>query len=132
MIPSTVEIIEDEQQTVAAPSLTYYINETTMRIQGTVDGEASIVQAIRKILDTDRYAYEIYDWYYGHDLVLLVGKPIAYIEAEAPRIIKEALEQDDRVISVSDVKVSKYSVDSLTITATVKTILGDLAVEVEV
>ena len=95
MIPSStnIELSNYEIQ----PSLTYKLDLENKRIMGKVNNSDSVFQAIQKILSTDKYAYDIYDWNYGHELLKLVGKEFSYIEVKLPQIINEALLQDDRI-----------------------------------
>ena len=57
-ILGTTEIIKQADM----PSKTYRIDFQTGRISGTVDGRDAMVQAIRKILQTERFQYLIYSW----------------------------------------------------------------------
>lgn len=132
MIPATVDIIEEEQGELSSPSYTYRINPLTNRIAGMIDGEDALIQAIEKILDVSRYAYVIYDWYYGNEIAALIGKPFEYIKAEVPRLLSEALLQDDRISAVTNVTVTQTKVDALFISCTVQTVYGVLSVESEV
>ena len=54
----------------------------TKRIQGTVDDLDAVIQTIYKILNTERYEYEIYSWDFGIELVDLYGKDITYVVPE--------------------------------------------------
>ncbi|MBF1346180.1 MAG: DUF2634 domain-containing protein [Megasphaera micronuciformis] len=62
--------------------------------------------AVFKILSTERYRYPIYSWNYGIELEDLFGQPIPYVYAELQRRITEALEADDRIISVTGFEFS--------------------------
>ena len=48
-----------EKKTI--PSLTWKINEERAEVRGTVDELEAMKQAVRKILQTERYRYAIYD-----------------------------------------------------------------------
>ena len=39
-----------------------------------IDGEDSLCQAIRLMLEVPRYRYPIYSWQYGSELETLIGK----------------------------------------------------------
>lgn len=130
MTPQT--ITTDVTEATVYPSLTYQLDTVNHRLIGKIDGKDAIMQTIQKILNTDRYAYEIYDWYYGQQLIELLGKDFAYAEAEIPRIINEALLQDDRITEVVDFEFEKTDSESLTVTFLVKTIFGNLDYNMEI
>ena len=130
MIPNTItpKIIEADIQ----PSLTYCLDMENHRIMGKIDGADSVMQAIKKILNTDKYAYEIYDWNYGQQLLKLLGKDFDYVIAEIPRIINDALKQDNRIKDVTDFTFKKTDYNSLYVTFLVRTIFCFLYYETEV
>lgn len=130
MTPQT--IITDVTEATVYPSLTYQLDTINHRLIGKIDGKDAIMQTIKKILSTDRYAYEIYDWYYGQQLIELVGKDFAYAEAEIPRIINEALLQDDRITEIANFEFEKTDSESLTVTFLVKTVFGNLDYNMEI
>ena len=113
MIPNStnVELTNYEIQ----PSLTYKLDLENKRIMGTVDNSDSVFQAIQKILNTDKYAYDIYDWNYGHELLKLVGKEFSYIEVKLPQIIEEALLQDDRIKEITDFEINDATFNLLSL-----------------
>lgn len=126
MIPQTINTdnLVSSEEYESPPSKTYRLDFENKRIIGKVDGADALLQFIRKTLSTDKYAYPIYDWYYGNELLNLVGKPYAYVETECPRIIREALLVDGRILSVDNFKFSNMSTDSLTVSCTVRTVFG--------
>lgn len=128
MIPQTLETeqLEDVEEYSSPANRTYRLDFDNLRIIGKLEDYDAVVQFIKKVLRTDRYAYEIYDWYYGNELRALVGMPYDYIVTECPRIIEEALITDDRIISVGDFEFSKSSIDSLLISCVIKTIYGNV------
>lgn len=101
------------------------------RIRGMVDELESLRQAIYLILSTERYAYLIYSWNYGVELVELIGQPKEYALPEIKRCITEALLQDDRITAVDgfEFETGKKTVH---VTFTVHSIFGDLEVETDV
>ena len=128
MIPQTFNIqnsIESEEYE-SLPSNTYRLDFVNKRIIGVVDGQEAVMQFVKKVLNTDKYAYSIYDWYYGNELFELVGMPYDYVITECPRIIEEALLADDRILSVENFAFSKSSIDSLSMSCTVRTVYGTL------
>ena len=100
-------------------------------IRGKTNEIDAVKQAIYLILNTERYAYNIYSWNYGVELADLVGQPLPYITVVLPRRIEEALTQDDRIKTVRDF-VFKNNKNKLYITFTVSTIVGDIPSELEV
>ena len=101
------------------------------RINGYVDDLESVKQAIYLILSTERYAYIIYSWDYGVELVDLIGKPIPYCMSEIPRRITEALQVDNRIEDVIDFEF-EHKGTKLHTTFTVVTNLGNIETGLEV
>lgn len=60
------------------------------------------MQAVIITLRTVRYRWYIYSHNFGHDLFTLLGKRREYVEIEMERMIKEALQQDERILDVTD------------------------------
>lgn len=52
------------------------------RFLGKTDGTEAVKQAVLKILNTERYGYEIYTWDYGVELQDLYGQPMPYVLSE--------------------------------------------------
>lgn len=132
MIPSRNEILTAELEVVTIPSKQHRMNLDKNRILGTCDTLEAIKQSIFKILNTERYAYLIYSWNYGIELMDLYGQSPLYVCPEIERRVKEALFQDDRITDVSDFEfdISKNGVVSVVFT--VHTIFGDLNEEMVV
>lgn len=114
------------------PDKTYKIDFLNNRIMGTISGRDAVLQYIRKALNTDKYAFEIYDWYYGNELIKLVGQPYEYIITRIPNIFKEALLVDDRITDVRDFTFIKSGIDSVLISCVVDTVYGQINYEQEV
>lgn len=114
------------------PSLTYKLDLENKRIVGKVDNSDSVFQAIVKILSTDKYAWEIYDWNYGQEILKLVGKEFSYIKVRLPQIIQEALLQDDRIKDITDFTIEKVSSDSVHASFRIVTIFSTINYEMEV
>ena len=135
MIPESQNyFLEDEnsQNFEIMPSKTYKIDTINKRIIGTIDGKEAVMQFIQKVLSTDKYAFEIYDWYYGNELLKLVGQNYDYVVARIPNIFKDALLVDDRIIDVRDFTFTKLSIDSVAVSCIVDTVYGVIAYEQEV
>ena len=107
MIPSEDEdfLADEELEVEDDPSLTYAMNMNTKRIQGTVDDLDAVIQTIYKILNTERYEYEIYSWDFGIELVDLYGKDITDVVPELQRRIEDALSTDERIVACGDFKL---------------------------
>ena len=134
MIPETLnsDNLIDIEEFESSPSLTYRLDFTNRRIIGKVDDKEAVMQFIKKVLDTSKYAYTSYDWYYGNEILSLVGMPYEYIITELPRIVEEALLVDDRITSIQDWTFVRTSVDSLRTSFLVRTIFGTINYETEV
>ena len=128
MIPETLNNanLTESDEYESLPGKTYRLDFVNQRIIGVVDGPDAVMQFIKKVLSIDKYAYAIYDWYYGNELSTLVGMPYDYVKTECPRIVEEALLTDDRILSVENFEFSMLSVDSLSISCTVRTVYGTL------
>ena len=131
-----VEDTEDDQEddpevdeADSETSLTWQVKNG--RIINKIDGQEAMIQAVAKILETERSVYPIYSEDYGHDLDELIGKSDDYVETEIERVLEEALTEDDRITGVT---VDDFTVDGdkATVTATVSTIYGEIEVEQEV
>lgn len=113
------------------PSLSWYINKETNRIEGTVDGQAAVRQAVEIILNVERFRWQIYRPYSGMEWDGLIGQDPGYVGAELQRRVIDALTVDDRVTGVSDYD---YTVDGSSLSAvfTVNTVYGSIAESLEV
>ena len=134
MIPETLnsDNLIDIDEFESPPSLTYRLDFINRRIIGRVDGKEAVMQFIKKVLDNRKYAYEIYDWYYGNELLGLVGMSYDYFSVEAPRIVEEALLVDDRITYIDSWSFTRLSADSMEISFLVHTIYGDIKYTKEV
>lgn len=107
-------------------SRTWRIDFENGRIREQIDGEQAIRQFIRKTLMTSRYRFPIYDEQYGSEIDRLIGTYDVtndLIQAELPRLIREALIYDDRIASVDDFSFERRG-DALYVTFTVTTVDG--------
>lgn len=133
MLPRQIvndDLISDFEE-VIEPSLTYNLDFTRKRISGLIDGRQAIEQAIYKTLDTERYAYVIYSWYYASELNKLIGQPIPFVYSEIKRYITEALAQDDRIQSV-DAFYFERNRNKVSVSFTAHTIAGVIDITKEV
>lgn len=113
------------------PSLTWYINKDTNRMQGTVDNYDAVVQAVQVILNVERFRWQIYSPYSGMQWRGLIGEDPGYVAAELQRRIRDALMMDDRVTGIKDFKYT-IADDVLTASLTVTTVYGDVQTTTEV
>lgn len=130
MIPESITLKVNESE--VQPSLTFGVDFVNKKISGKVDEFDSVLQAVEKILSTAKYANVIYDWYYGNEIQSLVGKDFSFVETELPRIIEEAVMQDDRVKSVSDFSIKRIDSETLEAVFLISTIFGDTEFRKEV
>ncbi|MCY9807451.1 DUF2634 domain-containing protein [Lentilactobacillus senioris] len=122
--------IEDDLEEVTLPSKTYHVKNG--RIVEMTDEREAMIQAVDKILHTDRFIFVIYDEQYGNDLSELLGKDFGYAEVEIVRMLEEALYADDRVEDVIIDEVKQTDEVTLSVIGSVETIFGQLPIESEV
>lgn len=118
------DVLTDDFQEETLPTMTFKVADG--RVIGVVDDYDAMVQAIDKIMRTERFVFPIYTEDYGNDLEDLVGADFEYIKVEAERMIDEALQADDRVTGVYVDDIYKLSDDSVQITGSVETIFGNV------
>ena len=131
MIPQSA-LPDTSQLDTAETSRTYRLDLKSKRIAGMVDGLDAVIQAVYKILLTERYAYLIYNWAYGVEVLQYIGAEHDFVAADLPQIITEALIQDDRVISVGSWKINRTKIDALYVEFTVESTAGNAQIEWEV
>ena len=112
------------------PTLTFQI--ANGRIRNKFDGLGAMVQAVDKILKTERFVFPIYTDQYGNDLNDLLGKNLGYAKVEAERMGKEALLADACVIKVDITNINETSPNTLTLTGECQTSYGNIPIESEV
>lgn len=114
------------------PGYTYELDLSSKRILGKVDGLAAVTQMAYKTLYTERYAWLIYNWDYGMELEQYIGESMDYVIADIELAITEALQVDDRVLSVQNFKMEKTGIDALYVEFTVSSTEGDAKIGLEV
>lgn len=94
-----------------------------------VEGAAAVRLWAMTALRTMRYHHAIYSGQFGSDLSTLMGQGWSsdIKTAEAPRMVREALLVNPYVSEVSDIVVD-FADDELQISATLKTIYGEVRV----
>lgn len=127
MIPSSNSILSEEVKVEKQPSKSYKMHIGDEYINGICTDLEELKQNIYKILNSERYKYNIYSWNYGVEFADLRGKRTSYICAVLERRIAEALMQDDRITSVTDFEFDTSKKKEIACTFTVHTIFGDLA-----
>lgn len=113
------------------PTLTYRVQQEKEIVSGTVEELEAMKQAVYKILFTERYQYEIYNWEYGMELSNLFGRAKSYVIPEIKKRIEEALLADDRIKAVTDFEFGGGKND-LEVKFKVHTIFGTLDIERQV
>lgn len=135
MIPQSQDFFSQDENVdnyEILPTKTYKIDPINKRIVGMIDGRDAVMQFINKALSTDKYAFEIYDWYYGNELKKLVGHSYDYVVTRIPNIYREALLVDDRITDIREFTFSRTNIDSITVSCIVDTIYGEVKYEQEV
>lgn len=100
-------------------------------VQGFTDGLEAVKQAIYKVLNTEKFEYPIYSFYYGIELENLRGMDRDYVKIELKKRIRECLLQDERIIEVNNFQFTGNA-DALSCTFDVQSIYGNLTVSREV
>ena len=118
MIPNEDDDLLEEMELETLPSLTFAMNKEDRRVQGQCGGLEAMEQAVYCILNTERYQCPIYGWDYGIELADLIGMPLDYCIAEVERRIIEALEADDRILSIENFLFDVPDPDTLIVTFT--------------
>lgn len=127
-IPIPIGEVEMEKE---QPSLTYCLDLDRGRIMGKVDGLEAVNQYIHKVLLTPRFRCLIYSNQYGSELkqTIIAGDASPeYIEAEIPRIVRDAVLVDSRVLDVYDFTIS-LSDERAFISFKANTIFGETIIE---
>nr|DAH43927.1 MAG TPA: Protein of unknown function (DUF2634) [Caudoviricetes sp.] len=129
MIPSTVGFLNQNFEIEAQPSLTYKMDTKEKSVRGFVDQCDAMQQAIFRILQTERYQYVIYPWYYGIETLDLYGEPVTWVCPELERRIREALVVDERITDVSEFDFDLSVKGEVHAYFTVHTIYSDIKAE---
>ncbi|MDR0198006.1 MAG: DUF2634 domain-containing protein [Oscillospiraceae bacterium] len=110
---------------------TYALITDRGEINGFADKKEAVLQAVYKILNTERYRYPVYSGDYGVELSDLYGLDADYVGVEAQRRITEALTADGRITGVSDFDFAARG-DKIRFSFTVNTVYGDLTAQKEI
>ena len=125
MLPSVNNLLTTELIVETEPSKNYRMKFEQNSISGYVDELEAMKQVVYKILNTERYEYEIYSWNYGIELKDLIGEPVSYVVSELERRISEALLQDDRIESVDSFEYDYSKKGVVLVTFQVHTLFGN-------
>jgi len=123
-----IEVIRQEQQ----PSKTYQLDYKAGRVRGYIDNKEAIIQAIYKILMTERFEHLIYSWNYGFESNNIIGQTFDVIESELKRNIRDALMADSRITNVHSFVVTRTDKRTVQLRFTVDTVFGSVPANKEV
>jgi hypothetical protein len=128
------EVIGFDTDIVVAsqPSKTWIVDRSTMQVIRMDEGLEAVRQAVEIALNVERYKWTIYSANFGSELDGLVGEDEAYIIAELPRLIEDALSPDSRVVGVDEYNFERTGLNSLSVSFTVHTVYGDIVEGVEI
>ena len=128
------EVIGFDTDIVVAsqPSKTWIVDRSTMQVIRMDEGLEAVRQAVEIALNVERYKWTIYSANFGSELDGLVGEDEAYIVAELPRLIEDALSPDSRVVGVDGYSFERTGLNSLSVSFTVHTVYGDIVEGVEI
>lgn len=113
------------------PSLTWYLDQSAGRIQGTVDGLDAVKQAVDIILNVERFRWQIFLPSSGMQWKGLIGQDPGYVVAELQRRLWDALRMDDRILAMENFQY-KISGDTLTASFLVRSVFGTTESTMEV
>lgn len=120
-VTEDLEVVSEAQ----LPTRTYKLDFERGRCSGYIDRKEAMEQAIRKVLQTKRFAHLIYSDDYGFQN--MTGHERLFVRGELPRRIKEALLQDERITSIERFKLT-FEKDEAYVSLTAITIYGDVEV----
>ncbi len=132
MIPGTAVFSIQDLEIEEQPTHTYKMDLERAQVRGFVNDKEAMLQAIYKILLTERFQYVIYSNDYGIETLDLYGQPISYVCPELERRISEALCCDGRIQGVDNFSFDFPEKNIVHATFTVHTIFGDVQAEREV
>lgn len=126
-MPTLPEVIgfDTDINIKSVPSKTWIIDRNAMQVVSMDAGLESVRQAVEIALNVERFRWQIYNTNFGSELTDLVGEDEAYIVAELPRMVEDALSPDRRVVSVDNYEFVRNG-DTLTVSFSVHTVFGDL------
>lgn len=123
MLPQGLHIV-DTNEAQEMPTRTYKLDFEHKQVSGYVDGIDAMAQAVRKIFETERYAFEIYTHNYGIEFENLIGQSPDFVIAVLESRITDALSADDRFIKLQDFAVTQINNTEITVSCKVITTQG--------
>lgn len=127
------EFLRAEADAPTEPSKTFRLDLNESRIGNLTDQIEALKQAITKAILTPRSRLRVYDDNYGCELWDLIGADVttAYIDAEIPRMVRDAIIYDDRINSVPNVEITREC-DAIFIIVEVDSVFGEVRTEVTI
>lgn len=115
------------------PDKTYRIDFDRYRIGNMTAQIEALKQMIRKAILTPRSKHRIYDDSYGCEIWELIGADVtdAYVDAEIPRMLREAIIYDDRVNDAYNFEINRNG-DAIYVKFDVDSIYGEFRTEVTI
>lgn len=113
------------------PTLTYWRDPKSNRLQGTAEGLRAMTQAVEVILNVERFQWQIYTPYTGMQWEGLIGQDPGYVASEMQRRMADAFSADPRILGIDSFSY-KVNGDSLTAYVVVSTVYGPVNVQREV
>lgn len=110
MVPESASYSVEKIEVKKENTKTYALDYENNCINGFCDGKEAVKQAVRKILETDRFLYLIYSFNYGFERDY-EGTGAGSIYPILRKNIEEALLQDDRINEVKDFSFSRSGGD---------------------
>lgn len=132
MIPATGGFLEQDLDVSEQPDMTYRMNIQDEEVSGFADGIEAVKQSVFRMLNTERYKYVIYPWWYGIETMDLYGEPVTYVCPELERRVREALAVDARVLDVTDFEYDLGTKGVVHASFTVRTVYGEIRADKEV
>ncbi|MCM1231157.1 MAG: DUF2634 domain-containing protein [Muribaculum sp.] len=129
MIPSTSGFLQQDFEIEEQPTKVYKMDLGGNSIRGFCDGLEAMKQTVFRILNTERYQYIIYPWWYGIETLDLYGEPVTWVCPELERRITEALTVDSRILAVTDFEYDLETKGVVHAIFTVSTIYGNIKAE---
>jgi hypothetical protein len=133
LIPQSDNVLlNEDMEDTPQPSLTYKLDLVNGRIGSVVvDGLDAVKQAVIKILSTIRFENLIYSDNYGSEADVGAVRGRAVFETEVERWTREALLQDDRIVSVTNFRFN-YDGDAVLVLFDVESDYGNYTDRLEV
>ncbi|WP_259337103.1 DUF2634 domain-containing protein [Bombilactobacillus bombi] len=102
------------------------------RIINKIDQHEAMVQAVDKILRTERFVYPIYSNQYGNDFNELFGKNFSYAKVEVERMVTEALLADQRILNVKVESIEQIDQTILQVAGSCASVYGLIPIQSKV